>query len=127
MSNPEIDRIRSDMKRCRERIAEITQGKRGVRTGAWQEVEGMPGAGLAYGNQLLAQETALQRLQAEYVQAMLPVWSPAAIIERMEAPPPAPQVVERAPTPAEIRAGVRQFLAAIPDWTPLKNVKELVS
>jgi len=84
MSNPEIQRIRADMARCKQRIAEMRQGTRGVRTGAWQEVEGNPGAGLAYSNQLLAQETALQRLQAEYVQAMLPVWGATAIIEAME-------------------------------------------
>jgi hypothetical protein len=126
MSNPEIDRIRADMARCRQRITEMREGKRGVRTGSWQEVDGMPGAGLAYGNQLLAQETALQRLESEYVNAMLPVWSPAAIIERMEAPPPTPQIVERPPSASEIRAAVRQFLQSIPDATSLKSIKELL-
>jgi hypothetical protein len=63
------------MKRCKERIAEMPEGKRGVRTGPWQEVD-TPSAGIARSNQLIAQETALHRL----VNAMIPVWGPAAII-----------------------------------------------
>ena len=86
MSNPEIQRIRADMARCKQRIAEIRQGTRGVRSGVWQIVEGMPGAGLAYSNQLRAQETSLARLELEYLNAMVAahVWAPAAIIEALE-------------------------------------------
>jgi hypothetical protein len=123
----EIDRIRADMARCRQRIAEMREGKRGVRTGPWIEADGMPGAGLAFSNQQLAQETALARLEAEYVQAMIPVWGPAAIISKMEAPPPEPPApVQLAPSSNDIKTRLREFLFKIPDNASVASLKELI-
>lgn len=83
----DLQRIKQDLARAKQRAAEIREGKRGVRTGPWLEADGMPGAGLAFSSQLLAQEMAVTRLEFEYLMAMVPnPWSPAAIIEAMEGP-----------------------------------------
>ena len=89
----ELQRIRSDLKRAKERVAQIRAGQRGVRNPddwrAGDDADGgnSPGHGRAYENQLRAAEQTVTRLEAEYVNAMIPnPWSPAAIIEAMEGP-----------------------------------------
>jgi len=80
-----VEQIRANLARAKQRVAEIQAGARGVHSGAWQEVDGVRGAGLAHSNQLRAQEAAVARLELEYVHAMLPRWGATAVIERMEA------------------------------------------
>lgn len=86
--NPEIQRIRQDLARAKERVAQIESGQRGVRPAAdWRQDTdgGNPGHALAYSAQLQAQRDTVTRLELEYVQAMIPnPWGPAAIIEAME-------------------------------------------
>ena len=79
-----INQIRVSIARCKQRIAEMNAGQRGVRSGPWIAVDGLPGAGLAFGNQLLAQEQALERFELEYLHAMIPRWGARRIIEAME-------------------------------------------
>jgi hypothetical protein len=90
MRNPEIDRIRADLARAKQRVAEIESGQRGVRApDDWrQDTDGnLPGHGLAYNAQLRAQRDAVARFELELVQAMIPhPWSPAAVIAAMEKP-----------------------------------------
>lgn len=88
----ELQRIRQDLARARERVAEIEAGKRGVRPAAdWRvgdDADGgnKTGHGRAYENQLNAQRAAVARLELEYVHAMLPKWGAPAVIEAMERP-----------------------------------------
>jgi hypothetical protein len=88
MRNPELDRLRQDLARAKQRVAEIERGERGVRPPAdWrQDVDSnQPGHALAYSAQLQAQRDTVTRLELEYVMAMIPnPWGPAAIIEAME-------------------------------------------
>jgi hypothetical protein len=129
MSNPEVNRIRQDMARCNQRITEIRAGIRGVHTGQWVTVRtGEHGAGLAHERQLLAQETALHRLESEYLNAMIAdnAWPPAVIIAKMQAAPLAPQVIERPPSGDDIKAAVREFLSQVPDDATVASLKELI-
>lgn len=132
MSHPEIERIRNDMARCKQRIAEMEAGTRGVRDGPWQATDGESGAGRAYGNQLLAQSAALQRFELEYVNAMIPAWTPAAIIERMTSGPRIETrtetiTVTRPPDDADVIAKLREFLTKVPDMATVQSLKELIA
>lgn len=133
MSHPELERIRNDLARAKQRIAEMEAGQRGVRSGPWQESNGEPGAGLAFEGQLRGQYTALHRLELEYVNAMVPnPWSPAAIIERMTS---GPQVVTRTetvtvtrpPDNGDVIAMLKEFLTKVPDTATVQSLKELIA
>ena len=80
----DLQRIQNDIARCKERIAQIESGRRGVIS----ETYAHQNAGRAHENQLNAQRQALENFELEYVHACLAEhrWSPAAIIERMQAP-----------------------------------------
>lgn len=77
----DLQRIASDLARCKERIQQMERGERGQIPAEAMHVN----SGLAFENQLLAQRNAQVRLEGEYVQAMLGRgWSAGEIIRRME-------------------------------------------
>lgn len=79
----DLQRITSDMKRCKERIAQMEQGERGQVPSSCRHQD----SGRAFERQLIAQRDALARLEMEYVQAMLAEhkWVPQVVMARMEA------------------------------------------
>lgn len=128
--NDEVNRIREAMQRCRERIAQMQAGERGVRTGVWtQTKEGLSGAGVAFERQLLAEQNALHKLESEYLAAMIAcnAWPPEKIIAKMTAPLPVPQIIEREPTAEEVKSAVRALIEKIPDDANISSLKELLS
>lgn len=134
--NQEIQRIRNDLARAKERVAQIESGQRGVRSGPWLETDGSnPGAGLAHSAQLRAQCDAVARLEFEYVMAMIPSpWGPAEIIERMSAAPPAAvapivQVVEKTVVSDVTRERLAALLAEhrFTKFIPISKLQELIS
>ncbi len=96
--NPEVQRIRSDLRMAKQRLEEMRDGTRlqpTVETGgqagaplAWEAARStdlpMNNGPLRWMNQLKIREADVARLEAEYCQAMLPVWTPAAVIAAME-------------------------------------------
>ena len=81
--NYDIPRIRGDIAKCRQRIAQMEAGTAGVIPEGARHVD----AGQAFGNQLAARYKDLSRLAGELVQAMIASskWPAADIIEAMEA------------------------------------------
>lgn len=116
----EITRIRQDLQRAKDRVAAIRAGQRGVRPAAdWRAGDdadggGRLGAARAYGNQLLAQEQTVTRLENELLLALLAAgtWSAAAIIERMTAPP---IVQTREPSDVDVREALLKFISNFPN------------
>jgi len=91
----ELQRIESDLARAKQRVLEMENGQRGVSTLDPKNGESMeqvqarrPHAGLAFENQLLAQRMTVQRLEGEYVFAMIAEgkWQCADLITRMSQP-----------------------------------------
>lgn len=91
--HPELDRIRNDLAKARQRVADIRSGAQGTQSAsAWSEATStklsMNNGGAQWANQLKAREADITRLESEYVQAMLSAprggWSPAAVIAAME-------------------------------------------
>ena len=80
----DLQRIEASIAACRAKISGMEAGWRGVIS----ETYSHQNAGRASEAQLNAQRQALERFEAEFVTAMLAEhrWSPAAIIERMQAP-----------------------------------------
>lgn len=95
----DLDRIQASIARCKERIGQIESGQRGVVSEGYRHQDG----GRAYENQLHAQRQALERFEAEFLQAMLAEhrWTARDVIERMArcAAPTAPTVE---PAPVQI-------------------------
>ena len=136
----ELERIRTDLARAKQRVSEIESGQRGVRSVAdWRAGDdagggSIPGAGHAAWNQLQAQRAAVTRLESELLNAMLSAhkWSPDAIIEAMTRPPTVVEkIVEREvirePSNADVIAKLREFLTTVPPTTTAAQLQELIS
>jgi hypothetical protein len=128
MSNPELDRIRQDLARAKERVAQIERGERGVRTGPFLDTDGSePGAGLACSSQLKAQRDAVERLEHELVGAMIPrFWQPAAVIERMTAPIAETKLVVNAAPADNLRSELEALLQSPDKFFSRTALKELL-
>ena len=136
MSNPEVQRIKNDLARAKERVTQIENGQRGVRPSviigprgsenSWLDTDGNnPGAGLAYSAQLKAQRDAVARLELELVQAMIPhPWTPAEVIERMglQRVP-----VDRPANNADVMTKVREIVSSLPETATIQSLKELIA
>jgi hypothetical protein len=105
----DLRRIRSDLKKARERVAAIQAGAMGSRPtasigpggkgplGGWEtdgNKTGLPNGALAWSNQLKAREADVTRLERDYLFAMIDVWGVSRILEAMEGKP-------REPTPSD--------------------------
>lgn len=126
-----LTQIQASIARCKERIAQIEAGERG------QIPEGSRHAhpGRAYEAQLHAQRQALERFEAEFVQAMLAEhkWSPRLVIERMEQRPagapaqPVPEV-QIVRVGDETRGKLQSLLEnTIGTYIPRSKLTELLS
>jgi hypothetical protein len=125
MSNPELNRIRADLAKARQRLAEMQTRAPATDAGALAVSTklGIPNGTAAWASQIKARETDIARLESELVYAMVPVWGAAAILEKMEAPTLAAQVIERPPSDADVTAKLAEILSHIPDKTPIGEVK----
>jgi hypothetical protein len=82
--NIDLPRIRGDLEKCQQRIAQMEAGTGGIIPETYRHVN----AGQAFGNQLKARYADLARLQNEYIFAMIASkkWSCEELILRMESP-----------------------------------------
>lgn len=125
MSN-DLQRIQRDMARAKERIGQLERGERGIVSPGANHQE----PGRAYEAQLRAQRQALERFEAEYVQACLGEhkYSPAEIIKRMEAPAAAPEAAQPTLTLGDAtRARLSVLLEENPGpYIPRSKLKEIL-
>lgn len=129
MSFAESERLKADINRCKERIAQIERGERGVHNGPFLDTDGNnPGAGLAHSAQLQAQRDALLRLQRELLTIVLLKRDPGEVLERLSM-----QRISAEPTVQMVRvdttrAALVELLASSRDaFVPRSKLQELIT
>lgn len=85
----DIQRIRSDLAKAKARVEQIRSGAMGARSGnSWDTANttkySLPNGAVAWENQLRAREKDVERLELEYVNAMLPRWGARRVIDAIE-------------------------------------------